>query len=576
MGATDEADRGGTRAWRGLSAELAGRPVVTATALAAVLHVAWFLWAANSGGDLAAQDAWAEFAGRYPDSAYNLAWYGGMHPVSYSVLSPYVMALIGVRTTMMAAGTVSAGLVALILVRTDAVRNVLACSLAAVFALLCNAASGRVTFGLGLMVALGAVAALYCRPPHGRGVWGVRSVQGVRVLRGAAVAALSGLATAASPVAGLFLGVVAAALFLTGRRLASYAVGLPPVAVVGLSAWLFPFSGTQPMAFGTAALPVLFGILAVVLVPREWRTLRAGAGFYAVGTLLTWLFDSQIGSNVTRLPMLFAGVVLLAALPYAARECRRRSRRWYALVTALVVFHAWVGFKSVDDVVRTAPQASWAHDAAPLVEELRRRGADQARVEVVPARSHREASALAPYVSLARGWNRQADLERNPLFYDGSLNAANYRAWLHRWAVRYVVLPTGGTPDTGAREETALVAAGLPYLEPVWSDAHWRLYAVQDPTPLAAPDATVSRTSPGGLTLRVTEPGRILIRVPYSPWLSLVDAEGRRLAATPATGCLREAPQPGTGDTWTELTAPKAGVYHLGSPYSLFARGTAC
>ena len=47
---------------------------------AAVLHVVWFFVFANSGGDLAAQDAWAEFVGRHPGSAYNLAWYGGHAP----------------------------------------------------------------------------------------------------------------------------------------------------------------------------------------------------------------------------------------------------------------------------------------------------------------------------------------------------------------------------------------------------------------------------------------------------------------------------------------------------------------
>lgn len=63
-----------------------------------------------------------------------------------------------------------------------------------------------------------------------------------------------------------------------------------------------------------------------------------------------------------------------------------------------------------------------AHDArrvlgprtGPLVNQLQEAGAEKGRVEVVPARSHREASALAPYVNLARGWNRQADMERNP------------------------------------------------------------------------------------------------------------------------------------------------------------------
>lgn len=52
-------------------------PATLATALSGILHVIWFFTFANSGGDLAAQDAWAEFVGRNPGSAYNLAWYGG-------------------------------------------------------------------------------------------------------------------------------------------------------------------------------------------------------------------------------------------------------------------------------------------------------------------------------------------------------------------------------------------------------------------------------------------------------------------------------------------------------------------
>lgn len=543
--------------------------VVTATVLAAALHAGWFLFVANSGGDLAAQDAWAGFAARHPDSAYNLSWYGGMHTMSYSVFSPYVMALAGVRTTMMAVGTASAALTALLLVRTRAVRNPLACSLAAVVALLCNALSGRVTFGLGLVFALGAVAVVFC------GRWPrPRAPRQNRAVRGAVTALLAGAATAASPVAGLFLGVVAAALFLNGRRPAAYALGVPPVLVVAGTALLFPFSGTQPMALGTVLLPLLFGAVCLLAADRTWHTVRTASAVYVAGALLTWLVDSQIGSNVTRLPMLFAGVVLLAAVPYAAS---RRVR--YGLLAALVVFHGWIGFKSVDDVLVTTPHASWSRNATrPLLDELERRGAERARVEVVPARSHRESSALAPYVALARGWNRQADLERNPIFYDGSLTAANYRAWLDRWAVRYVVLPTG-TPDTGAREETALIEGGLPYLEPVWSDAHWRLFSVRDATPLAGPGATVATAAADRITLRVERPGRILVRVPHSPWLSLVDGRGERLAP-PGGGetgpCLRGAARTADGDQWTELLAPSAGTYHLASPYTLPPRGTPC
>ncbi|MEU9705300.1 MFS transporter [Streptomyces sp. NPDC047981] len=555
-----------------------------ATGVAALTHVLWFFVFANSGGDLAAQDAWAEFVGRHPDSAYNLAWYGGMHPVSYSVVSPYVMSVLGVRTTMMIAGTLSAGLTALILVRVRAVRNPLACSLAGVFAFLCNALSGRVTFGLGMMFALGAVAAVFCWPHRWRRK---------RWAKAAVAAPLAGIATACSPVAGLFLGVAAAALFLNRRRPGAYALGLAPVLVVALSSWLFPFSGTQPMSWASTALPFLFGVLCFALVPRAWRTVRTGAAVYAAGTLLTWLIDSQIGSNVSRLVMLFAGVVLLAALPYTVP----RSRKWYAIVLAFAGLNFWIGFKGVDDVIRTAPDASWAREVAPLINQLQVRGAERARVEVVPASSHRESSALSPYINLARGWNRQADMERNPLFYDDTLNATNYQDWLDRWAVHYVVLPTGA-PDSGAELEAKLVGNGLPYLKQVWSDANWRLYEVDDPTPLADPPAKVRRAGANEVVIEVDTPGRVLIRVPYSPWLALLDENGGKIEPPEETeaskkareespeelekvflnesGCLLRTEADADGDEWTELVAPKAGVYRLSAPYKFFPRGTAC
>lgn len=560
---------------------LSRHPVLLATALAALTHLIWFFFLATSGGDIAAQDAWAEFVGRHPDSAYNLAWYGGMHPVSYSVVSPYLMSLLGVRSTMMVAGTVSAALTALILVRVRAVRNPVACSLAGVFAFLCNALSGRVTFGLGMMFALGSVAAVFCWPHR----WRMN-----RWAKAGVAAPLAGLATASSPVAGLFLGVVAAALFLNRRRPAAYALGVAPVVVVALSAWLFPFSGTQPMSLWSTSLPFLYGAFVLVLIPKDWRTVRAAAAVYTVGTLLTWAFDSQIGSNVSRLPMLFAGVVLLAALPYTVP----RSRKWYALVITFLGLNFWIGYKAVDDMVRTAPTASWNRELAPLVNRLQQVRAERGRVEVVPASSHREASALAPYVNLARGWNRQADMKRNPLFYDddNTLTSAGYRAWLDRWAVHYVVLPKGSPDSSGAKQEAELVREGQPYLTRIWSDANWQLFAVKDPMPLADPPATVDQAGAGELTIQVKTAGRVLIRVPYSPWLSIVDEQGQKVKGPEETeeskareegqktfdnrnGCLLKAEEDTEGDEWTELLAPAPGVYRLAAPYQL-PRGTPC
>ncbi|MGM9380262.1 MFS transporter [Streptomyces antibioticus] len=561
-------------------AALDRHPVLFVTALSGLLHVVWFFAFANSGGDLAAQDAWAEFVGRHPDSAYNLAWYGGMHPVSYSVVSPYLMSVLGVRTTMMIAGTISAALLTLILLRCRPVRNPLWPALAGVFALLCNAASGRVTFGLGNMFALAAVAVVFCWPYR----WRYK-----RWAKALCAAPLAALATMGSPVAGLFVGIVAVALFLQKRRPGAWALGLAPTAVVAVSAWLFPFSGTQPMSFGSASLPLLYSAIVFAVVPRDWKTVRITAAVYGLGVLAVWIVSSQIGSNITRLAMLFSGVVLMAALPFAVP----RSRKWYVIVVASAGFVTWIGFKSVDDVVRTTPAASWARELAPLVNELQGVGAEKGRVEVVPARSHREASALAPYVNLARGWNRQADMERNPLFYDDTLNSANYHEWLQRWAVHFVVVPKDALDGDGGERERELVQRGLPYLQQIWGDANWQLFRVTDPAQLAEPHAVVERAEQGEMTIQVKKAGRIMIRIPYSPWLSVVDEQGKSLKPPQETkeskdraegekrtydnvnGCLYETEEDAEGDKWTMLLAPEAGVYRLAAPYQL-PRGTPC
>ncbi|WP_405886782.1 MFS transporter [Streptomyces longwoodensis] len=573
--------RSGFRARLEALAELLGRhPVLSVTALSGVLHLVWFFTFANSGGDLAAQDAWAEFVGRHPDSAYNLAWYGGMHPVSYSVVSPYLMSVLGVRTTMMIAGTLSAALLTLVLLRCRPVRNPVWPAVAGVFAFLCNAASGRVTFGLGTVFALGAVAVVFCWPHR----WRYK-----RWAKALCAAPLAALATMASPVAGLFVGLIAVALFLQKRRPGAWALGLAPAAVVAVSAWLFPFSGTQPMSFGSASLPLVYAVIVFLVVPRDWKTVRITAAVYGLAVLGVWIVSSQIGSNITRLAMLFAGVVLVCALPFAVP----RSRKWYVIVVATAGFVTWIGFKSVDDVVRTTPAASWARELAPLVNQLQGVGAEKGRVEVVPARSHREASALAPYVNLARGWNRQADMERNPLFYDDTLNSANYHEWLQRWAVHFVVVPKDKPDGDGGERERELVQRGLPYLTQIWGDANWQLFRVTDPAPLAEPHAVVQRAEQGEWTIDVQRAGRVLIRIPYSPWLSIVDAQGKSLKAPQETeaskhreegepksfsnlnGCLYETDEDAQGDKWTVLLAPKAGTYRLAAPYQL-PRGTPC
>jgi hypothetical protein len=276
-----------------------------------------------------------------------------------------------------------------------------------------------------------------------------------------------------------------------------------------------------------------------------------------------------------------------------------------ALVLAIATSSIWQVATAARDAVDTRPADAWTLDLDPLVHQLEVRHADRARVEVVPAASHREASALAPYVNLARGWNRQADTERNPIFYEPDLlDAATYRVWLDRWAVRFVVMSTG-SPDAAALDEARLVEGGLPYLHQVWHDDSWRLYEVTDPTPLADPPAVVLDFDATEVVLRVPEAGDFVVRIPSSPWLSLVDADGKPVEAPESSdpdvapvnlfGCLSEevrAPatdgSDGSGgadvaegadradqDRWTVLHAPGPGTYRIAAPYKL-PRGTAC
>ncbi len=310
-------------------------PMPAAALLAASLQGGWALWLATNGGDMAAQYAWAQFAAAHPGSAYDLAWYGGMHPVSYSVLTPYLMAFAGVRTTGVIAGTLSAVVFARLLMRCSTARPLLP-ALVGAAALACDTASGRITFAVGVFLALSAILAIFES-------WGSPGQ------RTSVAAVLAVLATLASPVDGLFLLTVAPALFLTGRRGAACALAAGPSLVVAVTALVFPFHGVQPYGLLQLFLVLATTLPLALLAPVSWRAVRVGAWTYAVGNLLTVVIPSPIGSNVERLALLFGAAVLLAA---ARSTAGRRSRvLWIACTLAL----AWQSIQPLTDLAVAAP-----------------------------------------------------------------------------------------------------------------------------------------------------------------------------------------------------------------------------
>jgi hypothetical protein len=503
------------------------------------------------------------------------------------------MAAIGVRTSMIVAGTLSAGLLAWLAVGRREGRGRWHVALYGAVALAGNALSGRVTFALGTLFALAALCVVFA--------WPRQSDSRVeRWSRGVLAVLASVLATASSPVAGAFLGLVAVALWVRRRRPAACALGVPPIVVVAVSAALFPFSGRQPMAWYSTILPIAIGVAVVILTPRHWRLVQAGAVLYVLSVVGAWLIPSPVGTNVSRLGLLFGGVVLVAAVAIGPWRTSLIGRRYGAraaavmLGMALITSTIWQTAYAVRDVVSSAPPESFTSDIDPLLDQLDARDADLSRVEVVPTKSHREAAAIAPHVPLARGWNRQADAERNPVFYrDRDLTPEAYKRWLHRWAVRFVVLSTAAAPDPAAADEADLVAAGQPYLDRLWSDDDWILYEVRHATPLVSPPAKVVAYDAAELTITTPTAGRIVIRIADSPWLSLVDANGDPLpeddifeGADPfglgGSACLThlasEQPEDATKpprDDWLVLHAPAPGTYRIAAPYKL-PRGTSC
>jgi hypothetical protein len=73
------------------------------------------------------------------------------------------------------------------------------------------------------------------------------------------------------------------------------------------------------------------------------------------------------------------------------------------------------------------------------------------------------------------------------------------------------------------------------------------------------------------------EAGSTMLRIARSPWLSIVDEQGRRVADSELQGsCLRQLPSDGSRRvSWVELDAKQPGVYRIEAPYAV-PRGTPC
>ncbi|MFV2101368.1 hypothetical protein [Micromonospora sp. LOL_024] len=503
-------------------------PVLAALVVSLLLAVA-FLLAPPMGTDLSAQVARAGFADRNALAPLDFSWYGGVNQFGYSLYTQTLGAFLGVRTVGAVAAVVASVALAWLLTVTGARRPLLGGVLGAVV-LVGNLASGRLTFAVGLMWALLALCAV-AAPRGPRGLW----------LATAGLAAV--LATAASPVAGLFTGLAGSALLVLDiwreRRPGTGALVLclAPLVTVAPMAVLFGNGGRQPFSAESLRINLALAVVVLALVPV--RALRIGAALTALLLVAAYHLPSPIGSNALRLPMLFA-------LPLLAAFVTLR-RRW--LVALLVALFWWQSPVMTNDIARRGSAPAHVAFYRPLLEELDRR-APVGRVEVVPLRDHWESVYVAQVVPLARGWERQADAGRNALFYGDRLDAERYGEWLHRNAVSYVAVAPDAARDRYGRDEATLVLAGQPYLREVGRPGQWRLYQVLGSEPLVSRPARLVESDDAGVRFTVDAPADVSVRVRWSRWLSLGEGDG----------CLR----PGS-DEWATVRVRTPGTFQVTS-----------
>jgi hypothetical protein len=510
--------------------ETLAAPAASATVAAiCALLVTRFGW---HGADLPAQVYRAGLFHRYGLLPFDALWYGGHYLFTYSVLVPVLTGSFGVREVGVGAAVLAAVGFARVVRSTG---RLTAGPAALVFALgtAVPLLIGEITFLVGAAVGLWALAA------SGRGRHRISLV-------------LALACSLASPLAGLFLVISFAAWAwneAAGRigRVTALAGAAAPLAVSALA-----FPEASDYSFRPTQLATVLGCsaLAVWVLPRELRTLRMGVVLYALSSAALATFPNPVGGNMLRLGTFIAPAVVIVG-------CWPDRRRMAAALILPALVWQWGGGITAMANARGDPTRSASY-FRPLLREIATLP-HPARLEVPPTAQHWEAAYIAPHVLLARGWERQVDRAANPIFYEaGAPTAASYHAWLDDNGVGWVAVPDVAT-DPAGEGETALVRHGLSYLQPVWHNAHWRLWRVLDTPGLTSGPGRLEVRTPSSFSLTMPGPGTTLVRLHYT----------RTWRVSSGRACVLRGPA-----GWTTVEARAAGRVVVAS--DVWAVGRSC
>lgn len=516
----------------GLAIRRFAEPGLVAAALAAV-----YLISQPSSADHAAQVFRSGLFEQQGLAAWSNLWFGGHHLPGYSVLFPALGALIGPREVGALATVAGALLFAAIAHRHWGERARLGVIWFAAGAAI-SLFTGRLTFALGIPIALGAVFA---------------AQRGHR-LTAAGMAALCPLA---SPVAALFLACGALAYWAAERRREGLEIAVAAAGMTVLVALAFPEGGTEPFVFSSFQPALLVAIAVFVALPKEERLLRYGVAAYGAALAAAFLIDTPMGGNATRMGSLLLG-------PMAACALWQRGQR-FALVLLIPLLVYWQWSPVVRDLEKVYAEPSVERGYyEPLRDYLRGATRDeQYRVEVLPLDTHWESAYVPRGIHIARGWERQLDRKLNSLFYEEPLGAGEYRRWLDDLAVGFVAVPDA-TLDYAAEEEARLIERGLPYLRLAFRSRDWEVYRVRDPSPLTIGAGRLVKLFSDGFVLEADTPGSVLVRLRWTPYWSLASG----------SGCVEESPR---GFTRVRIAEP--GRIRVGlrfAPWRILGDGSSC
>lgn len=487
------------------------------TALSSLVIVLVARW----GPDWPAQQFRAGLAGHAGLHVWNDQWYGGHALPGYSVLYPVIAAVMGAPITGVVAAT-TAALAAGHLLPAAQIGRHRRFSIAVAAMLAGCLIIGQVPFLLGIAFTVCALVAL--DRERRTSTW-----------------VLAAGASLASPLAGMFLlmAVPALAVHFSWRRVLPLGTALAGPAIAALVGGA---AGPDPYPWQSLVGVLGFSVGSLlVTTTRDDRMLRRFAAIYAVVGILAFVAPNPVGGNVARIGKLIA-------LPLACYLFERTSRaqllRFGAVVVAAALWPVVPVTSAVAQGARDPSQSAsyYTH----LLRFLSSRDATAGRLEIPFTRAHWEAAEVAPRFPLARGWERQTDLQYNYVLYK-PLTPDSYLHWLHDSAVSLVALPSVPL-DEGGVAEGRLLEHPPAYLRQVWSDRHWTVWTVLGAQPLASGPARISRFGPASFDLTFSRPGSSVVRIRASNlW-----------RVTKGAGCVQAG-----ADGWLEVHSRAAGTLTL-------------